>query len=231
MEAIVLAGGFGTRLSHIVSDVPKPMAPVGHKPFLEYILMDLVDSGVDHIVIAVHYLKETIMEHFGSCFYGAEVDYSIEDVPLKTGGAIKKSLSFCREERVLVVNGDTFYKVPLHQMHQFAEASGKQIVIAVKEMTDFSRYGKVDVDKRGLITAFHEKEFCSKGFINGGVYDIDKQVLDPYPEVFSMEEQCFPRVLEHRQIAAFQSDGYFIDIGVPEDYAKAQIDFKRFHGE
>lgn len=229
MEAIVLAGGFGTRLSRMVSDVPKPMAPVNGKPFLEYILLDLANSGVRHIVIAVHHMKEKIIAYFGRSFCGVCIDYSIENVPLNTGGAIKQALSLCREDRVLVINGDTFYKVPFQKIHQFAVDSGKEIVIAVKEMTDFSRYGKVDVDESGLVTAFHEKEFCAKGFINGGIYDVGRRALDGYPDVFSMEELCFPQLLKRRQILAFPCNGYFIDIGVPEDFSKANVEFERFN--
>ena len=226
MEAIVLAGGFGTRLAHIVSDVPKPMAPVAGRPFLEYILNDLIENGVTHIVIAVHHMKETIMEHFGNSYQGAVIEYSVEETPLKTGGAIKKALSLCREDRVLIINGDTFYKVDLQDMLRCAQKSGKPVCIAVREMTDFSRYGKVDVSEDGLIAAFHEKEFCSKGYINGGIYAIEKDALEKYPETFSIEELCFPEMLEQRKISAYESNTYFIDIGVPEDYAKAQEDFK-----
>ena len=226
MEAIVLAGGFGTRLAHVVSDVPKPMAPVAGKPFLEYIMNDLVDCGVDHIVIAVHHKKETIMDHFGASFRGVSVEYSIEDTPLKTGGAIKKALAQCREDRVLVINGDTFYKVPLKEMHSFAAEKNVPIVIAVKEMTDFSRYGKVDVDGNDLVTQFHEKEFCERGYINGGIYCVERTALDTYPETFSIEESCFPELLKRGHIAAFRSNSYFIDIGIPEDFERAQADFK-----
>ena len=222
MEAIVLAGGFGTRLAHVVSDVPKPMAPVAGKPFLEYILQDLVKNGVSHIIIAVHYKKEVILKHFGTEFCGVPIDYSVEDIPLKTGGAIKKALSLCREERVFVINGDTFYQVPLKEMQAFAVQFGGPVVIAVKKMTDFSRYGKVDVDKNGLVVCFHEKEFCAQGYINGGIYNISRMALDAYPESFSIEETCFPEMLKNREIAAFPCNGYFIDIGIPEDYKRIQ---------
>ena len=228
MEAIVLAGGFGTRLAHIVSDVPKPMASVSGRPFLEYILTDLVQNGVDHIVIAVHHMKETIMNYFGNTYQGAAIDYSVEEIPLKTGGAIKKALSLCREDRVLIINGDTFYKVPLRDMLHHAQNVGTPICIAVREMTNFSRYGKADVSEDGFITAFHEKELCAKGYINGGIYAIEKNVLDKYPQVFSIEELCFPNMLADRKIAAFVSNAYFIDIGIPEDYARAQKDFQEY---
>lgn len=226
MEAIVLAGGFGTRLSHIVKDVPKPMAPVAGKPFLEYILDDLVRQGVTRIVIAVHYKKERIMEYFGNAFHGAEILYSVEETPLLTGGAIKKAQELCLDDVVWIINGDTYFEVPLAKMRSEAEASAK-VVIAVKEMQNFSRYGQVDITADGRVTAFREKAPCEQGFINGGVYCLRKSTLDSYPEKFSLENDCFPQLLETGGIYALESRGYFIDIGVPEDYYKAQQYFEQ----
>lgn len=222
MEAIVLAGGFGTRLSTIVQDVPKPMAPVAGRPFLEYILDDLVDHGITRVVLAVHYKKECIMEHFESCYRGVEVLYSIEDMPLFTGGAVKKALRQCKDPYVFVVNGDTYFEVPLSKMAEEAQQSGKPVTIAVKQMTNFSRYGRVAVDSNHVVTAFHEKQPCEIGLINGGIYYLSREILEPYPEKFSMEVDCFPTLLQYGGIAAFESQGYFIDIGVPEDFYAAQ---------
>ena len=227
MEAVVLAGGLGTRLAHIVPDRPKPMAPVAGKPFLEFILEELVRNGVNHIILAVCYRSEIITGYFGTGFRGVPIEYSVETSPLKTGGAIKKAISLCREERVLIVNGDTFYQIPLKEMHWFAEKSHKAVVIAAKEMTDFSRYGCMDIGENGLITRFREKEFCHRGYINGGIYDMKKTVLERYPEIFSLEEDAFPQLLKQKEIMAFPSEGYFIDIGIPEDYRRAQEDFQR----
>lgn len=222
MEAIVLAGGFGTRLRYVVKDFPKPMAPVVGRPFLEYILDALANQGVVRVVLAVHYKKECIMEHFKNAYRGMEVCYSVEEKPLYTGGAVKKALTMCGDSRIWVLNGDTYFQVSLAGMAACAETLNASAVIAVKEMTDFSRYGKVDVDGDGRIFAFHEKAPCMQGLINGGVYCLDRQILESYPEVFSLENDCFPALLRDRQIAAFRSGGYFIDIGVPEDYAAAQ---------
>lgn len=222
MEAIVLAGGFGTRLSTIVQDVPKPMAPVAGRPFLEYILDDLVAHGIARIVLAVHYKKECIMEHFGGSYRNAEVLYSIEDTPLFTGGAVKKALELCRDSYVFVINGDTYFDVALSDMALEAKKSGKPVTIAVKEMAHFSRYGRVAVDEHHIVTAFHEKEPCAIGYINGGIYYLSREILDPYPEKFSMEVDCFPALLRCSAIAAYESRGYFIDIGIPEDLYVAQ---------
>lgn len=226
MEAIVLAGGLGTRLAQVVKDVPKPMAPVCGRPFLEYLLDWLTGQGVDRVVLAVGYKKESIMDYFGHAYKGASIAYSVEDTPLYTGGATKKAMSLCRDERVFVVNGDSYFPVDLLQMRNNPKAVAAPVTIAVKRMKRFSRYGNVTIDNEGFITAFHEKRYCEEGCINGGVYDIARTVLESYPEAFSMENDCFPALVSERTIRAFSDDGAFIDIGIPEDYARAQELFK-----
>lgn len=226
MEAIVLAGGFGTRLAEVVKDVPKPMAPVRGRPFLEYVLNALRNEGVDHIVLAVGYKKECIIEHFGSTFHGASITYSVEETPLYTGGAIKQAMRQCTENRVFVVNGDTFFPVQLQKMRQFAAAEQAPVVMAVKRMESFSRYGTVCFDHTQYVTSFLEKRFCKTGFINGGVYDIERNILDNFPNVFSIENDCFPRLAQQRCLKVFCDDAVFIDIGIPEDYKTAQTMFR-----
>lgn len=226
MEAIILAGGFGTRLAQVVKDVPKPMAPVAGKPFLVYVVDDLIAQGVSRIVLAVCYKKECIMDYFGSRYNGAEILYSVEETPLFTGGAIKQALAQCHEERVLIVNGDTYFSVDFAKMRAFAEEKSTSATIAVKEMTDFDRYGKVEVNDNGIVTAFYEKAPCKRGWINGGIYDVKADCLQGYPVKFSLEQACFPKLLTAGEIAAFPSDGFFIDIGIPEDYDRAQSLFE-----
>lgn len=171
------------------------------------------------------YKKESIMNFFGSTYGGAEMLYSVEEEPLYTGGAICQALALCRDERVTVVNGDTFFGVDLAAMRRFAEDRGRQIVIAVREMRDFSRYGRVETNVAREVIAFHEKQPCAQGFINGGIYDLSRTSLEGYPQRFSMEEECFPKLLQSKQILAFPSDGLFIDIGIPKDYERAQTLF------
>lgn len=226
MEAIILAGGFGTRLSQVVKDVPKPMAPVAGKPFLVYLVEDMIAQGVNRIVMAVCYKKECIMDFFGSHYRGCEMLYSVEETPLFTGGAVKQALSLCHEERVLIVNGDSYFSVDFAKMRAFAEEKNTSATIAVKEMTGFDRYGKVEVNENGLVTAFCEKSPCERGWINGGIYDVKANCLYDYPVKFSLEQECFPKLLESGEIAAFPSDGFFIDIGIPEDYDRAQALFE-----
>lgn len=218
MEAIILAGGFGTRLKHVVSDVPKPMAPINDKPFLEYIFEDLNKKGVTHVVLAVGYMKEKIEEYFKNQYKNIEISYSEENSPLGTGGAIKKAVSKCREEDIFIINGDTFYDVDLEKMKKFHIENKSSLTIAVKEMENFDRYGSL-VIKNNKIIKFEEKKPMLKGKINGGIYLIKKNIFQGIEqESFSFEKE----ILENEKIEkyAYESNGYFIDIGIPEDYYK-----------
>lgn len=226
MEAIVLAGGFGTRLRHIVSDVPKPMAPVCGKPFLRYILDDLAGKGVSRVILAVGYKKECIEDYFGGSYAGMELVYSPEDTPLLTGGAIKRAMGLCREESVFVINGDTFFDVDLSAMARAHASTGARLTIATKHLRSFDRYGAVETDETGRILAFREKCFRAEGDINGGVYLTEKADILAIPEeTFSFENDFMERRVGEGIMYAFPSAGYFIDIGIPEDYARAQEDF------
>jgi D-glycero-alpha-D-manno-heptose 1-phosphate guanylyltransferase len=227
MEAIILAGGFGTRLSHIVSDVAKPMAPVAGQPFLKYILEDLISKGITRVVMAVGYKKESIITYFGQSYNGCEIVYSDEDRPLFTGGAMKKALTKCREEYVFVINGDTFFDVNLQAMAAEHLKTKADMTIATKEMEDFERYGTVIVEE-GKITAFIEKKFKRSGQINGGIYLVKKDLLlSVKGEKFSFETEIMEKKVSEIKIYAFLSKGYFIDIGIEKDYDKAQKDFEK----
>jgi D-glycero-alpha-D-manno-heptose 1-phosphate guanylyltransferase len=213
MEAIILAGGVGTRLSHIVKDVPKPMADVNGKPFLEYITRFLIKKGVDRMILAVGYKYDSIVGYFGDGYEGVPIVYSIEDTPLGTGGAIKKASALCENENFFIINGDTYFGVDLMKMAPMS--------IACKPMRNFDRYGNVAIGKNGKIIAFEEKRFVESGYISGGVYLCDKNLFDNMPSnVFSFEKD----VLEKQAgvFSAFVSDAYFIDIGIPEDYQRAK---------
>lgn len=227
MEAIILAGGFGTRLAHIVSDVPKPMAPVYNKPFLEYILKYLTDSGIDKIIMAVGYKQEIIKEYFGSKYCSCEIEYSSEDKPLFTGGAIKKALRLCKENNIFVVNGDTFFNVNIQKMAIFHKEKKSDLTLALKEMNNFDRYGTVEMNEKHRITSFKDKKYTDLGKINGGLYLMNKELLDKMSEEkFSFETDFMEKYTEQFSMYGFFSQGYFIDIGVESDYKKAQIDFK-----
>lgn len=223
MEAIILAGGAGTRLSHVVSDVPKPMAPVNGNPFLKYIFDYLLKNQVTHVVLAICYKADIIQSYFGDNYKGINITYSIEDVPLGTGGAIKKALGYCKEDKVFIVNGDTYYDVHLKKMKDFHIRKSSSLTIAVKPMSNFNRYGAV-VIINDVIKEFKEKKATNYGKINGGIYLLNKEIMDSIDEEsFSFEEGILESGIV--DIYAFESDEYFIDIGVPEDYKRAQKEF------
>lgn len=223
-ESIVLAGGFGTRLAHIVADVPKPMAPVCNRPFLRYILDDLQRKGIERVVLAVGYKKEHIEDFFGAHYRGMEVLYSPEDTPLGTGGAIKRALSLCHEDWVTILNGDTYFDVDFTALE--LRKKSNSIVLAAKRIQNFNRYGTLELNG-GMVTAFHEKTPCLEGLINGGVYLVEQTALKNISEErFSFETAVLEPLAARGNVLAVECDGYFIDIGVPEDYALAQETMK-----
>lgn len=224
MEAIVLAGGFGTRLQSVVKDVPKPMADINGKPFLEYILTYLANNGVKKIILSVGYKKEIIENYFGNSYKKMEIVYSKEDEPLGTGGAIKKALNFCESENILVLNGDTFFEVNLQTLMKEHQKTDADVTISLKKMYNFDRYGKVIVEKNRVIS-FTEKEFSSSGLINGGVYIIRKDILDNTEDKFSFEQDFLEKKISSLNISSYIDEAYFIDIGIPQDYQKAIYDF------
>ncbi len=223
MQAIILSGGFGTRLRSVVSDLPKPMANVLGKPFLEYILDELNDYHFDKVVLAVGYKKEAIMDYFGNSYKNIKLVYSIEDEPLGTGGCIKKALSYIDDPYVFILNGDTMFKIDFIKM-----AKLNCLSIACKHLYNFDRYGEVKISNQKII-GFLEKTYVQQGYINGGIYYMPKNIFDAYqlPTKFSLEKDFFEKYMKELNIQAFLSDDYFIDIGIPEDYLKAQEDFKK----
>lgn len=225
-EAIVLAGGFGTRLAHVVPDVPKPMAPVCGKPFLSYILSDIAKKGIERVVLAVGYKKECIECFFGNCFEGMGLVYSPESEPLLTGGAIRQAAALCAADEVFVMNGDTFFDVDLPEMLRAHQRTNAVLTVATKRMADFDRYGTVETDRQGRIVNFREKTYRAQGKINGGIYLLQRQEILAFPEKrFSFEKDYMERYVKAKRMYAFCTDGYFIDIGIPEDYARAQEEF------
>ena len=224
-EVIVLAGGFGTRLQGVVKDVPKPMAPVNGRPFLTYILDYLIEYHYTKVILSVGYLHEKIEEYFGNQYKSLEIDYAVETEPLGTGGGIAYAMSKCQTNNVLVINGDTMFKVNLTEFEQFFAEKRCQLSIVLREVEDVSRYGSVTIGNNNMIILFSEKGISAgHGFINGGVYMINRALFDKYPQPkkFSFEKDLMEKYYTREMFFAMPSDGYFIDIGIPEDYARAQ---------
>jgi D-glycero-alpha-D-manno-heptose 1-phosphate guanylyltransferase len=222
MEAIILAGGMGTRLRKVVTDLPKPMAPVNGKPFLHYLFQWLGKYNVSKIIISAGYRHEVIGRHFGDSFNGIPLDYVIEEKPLGTGGAVIRSLKNTGAEDVLIVNGDTWFPIDLYKFHSQHTGYDHIFSIALKRMHDFSRYGAVETDGYD-ITGFSEKKHFDEGLINGGIYLVKKSFFEvrQFPEVFSLEKDLLSREAGSHVLKGIVFNDPFIDIGIPEEYKRA----------
>jgi D-glycero-alpha-D-manno-heptose 1-phosphate guanylyltransferase len=230
-EAIILAGGYGTRLNTVVKDIPKSMAPINGKPFLDYQLDYLEVFGIQRVILSVGYLREQIMDHYGNKYKDIKIDYAIEEEPLGTGGGLKLAMALAEGPLVYVLNGDTFYHIDYLKLLDIHRAKESKLSLVLREVEDTSRYGCVERNENRQITGFFEKNQSSgKGFINGGVYIINKRFFlsQNLPDKFSLEKDFFEKIYKTEKIFGILCRQYFIDIGIPEDYEKAQDDFKDF---
>lgn len=229
MEAIILAGGLGTRLALKLNGVPKPMAPIAGRPFLEILLSQLVSVGCSRVLLSVGHLHTVIQNHFGASFYGMRLDYVIEKVPLGTGGAIRTALVQATEDTVLVLNGDTFLQMDYAAMLEFHAVEASSLTIAVTEQNDIARYGRVILAEKRVV-GFQEKGKSGPGWINAGVYAIprDMQWPEALTEKFSFEMDFLVPELARLAPAAYKVNGFFLDIGVPEDLDRAQTELAGF---
>jgi D-glycero-alpha-D-manno-heptose 1-phosphate guanylyltransferase len=223
LEAIILAGGFGTRLRQIVPDLPKPMAPVSGRPFLEILLSSLLNKGFSRIVVSLGFMAEKIINHFGNNFRGVEIVYVVEGKPLGTGGAIRLSLESCRQENIFVFNGDTYLNLEIEQIEKQWQKHQSSIIVG-RMVEDTARYGRLIVQNQKIV-AFTEKGATGSGLINAGCYLIKKNELKTFPlqTAFSFETEYLAKKVLQTPFDLFVTEGVFIDIGIPEDYAKAQI--------
>jgi D-glycero-alpha-D-manno-heptose 1-phosphate guanylyltransferase len=226
MQAVVLAGGLGTRLRSAVPDLPKPMAPVAGRPFLAWILDPLVDAGFERVVLAVGYRHEVIRDVFGASYRGMPLRYSVEDRPLGTGGAIRRAADQVDESPVFVLNGDTRLDLDYPAMGSAHARAGATMTMAVCQVPDAARYGALEL-QGDRVRGFVAKGRAGPGLINAGTYLLSAALLQTIPagRPFSFEQELLmPRVGEIRPLA-FVAAGLFIDIGVPEDYTRAQALF------
>lgn len=222
MEAIVLAGGFGTRLRQMVADVPKPMAPVAGRPFLEILLGSLAQKGFVRVVLSLGFMAEKISSHFGSRFAGLDLAYVVEDTPLGTGGATRLAAAACTQDHVFVFNGDTYLDLEVDLLEQQWLARRHPIVVG-RQVPDTTRYGRLLVDG-DRITGFAEKGIAGPGLINAGCYVLARDALAGFSlnQPFSIETDYLVPELARAMVEVFVTEGMFIDIGVPEDYFRAQ---------
>lgn len=227
-EAIVLVGGLGTRLRAVVSDVPKPLAPVAGRPFLAWLLDAYAAAGLRRVILATGYRAAQVEDAVGCRWQGMEIAYSVEDAPLGTGGAIRQALALAQGDGVHLANGDTFLRYDPAALEAATRGHGCALGIALAAVDDVGRYGAVEV-AGGRVVGFREKGGAGPGLINAGSYFLDAAAFArlPAPQgAWSFEELVLRPWSESGQVAAFERTADFIDIGVPEDYARAQHLFR-----
>jgi len=230
-EAIVLAGGFGTRLGELTKHTPKPLLSVNGKPFLDILLNYLCKNKFTHVILSVGHLSDQIQNRYHSQFKSIQISYAVESSPLGTGGAIKHALSLAQEENVFVMNGDSFLETNFDDLHKVHLQNHADISMVLREIEDTARYGVIRCDSHGRVNAFEEKKpVHERGLINGGVYLINKsKYLQCTPDgAFSIEKEVFQEQCHFLNIYAITTTGFFIDIGIPDDYKLAQDAFKEF---
>jgi D-glycero-alpha-D-manno-heptose 1-phosphate guanylyltransferase len=227
-EAIVLAGGLGTRLRDAVPELPKCMAPVNGQPFISYVIGHLEQQGIGHFIFALGYRSDAFIEYLSERLPQGNYEITIEQFPLGTGGAIQFACRQARQENVVVVNGDSLFKTDLFYQADFHFAHDAHCTLALKPMKDFNRYGAVELNPDHTIASFREKQFLEKGLINGGVYILNvRSFFNKFlPEAFSFETDYLQQYFDEKNMYGVISDAYFIDIGVPEDYDRAQTELK-----
>lgn len=232
MECIVLAGGLGTRLQGVIGQYPKCMALVNGKPFLHYIFRYLEEQNCTRVILSLGFKHEVVIEWLAKETCRFAIDHVIEYEPLGTGGGISLAMTKATEDNVAVLNGDTMFSVDLPSLFQFHTVKQADTTLALKEMFDFERYGVVKTNDLDCITAFEEKSHQEHGYINGGVYIVNKDSLfaKSLPAKYSFEKDYFETYLAEAGFFGYKSEAYFIDIGIPEDYQKAQEDFKEMFG-
>ena len=219
-EAIVLAGGFGTRLRAVVSDVPKPLAPVAGRPFLLWLLDGLARQNITRVILATGYMGELIRDRLGDTHAGMSLVHVREETPLGTGGALFAALSQATSDRAYVLNGDTWLGVALAPLAEDTPAA--DLVLAVRPVADRARYGSVVVDGNRVL-GLEEKGPSGPGLVNAGVYLVrrDLPARCPMPSAFSLEAEILSKP-GNLNIRAFRTEAPFLDIGTLEDFARAQ---------
>ena len=226
MEAIILAGGLGTRLRSAVPDLPKCMAPINGVPFISYLIDNLINEGVTNFIFSLGYKSELFISLLEEKLPMKNYLIVIEDEPLGTGGAIKLACKKAKDENVIALNGDSLFKVNLKELMQFHLEKKSRCTLALKPMQNFERYGSVEIDAVQKINSFKEKQFITKGCINGGVYAIEVAsfLQKSLEDKFSMEQDYLEKYSGEGNFYGFIQEGYFIDIGIPEDFVRAQIE-------
>lgn len=226
-EAIILAGGRGTRLRSVVMDVPKPMADICGQPFLKILIEHFYTKGIEHFVLSVGYLSNIIVGYFENKYPTIHISFSLEDKPLGTGGAIRIAFEHIRGEHALIINGDSLFDVDLNKLEPFTYADLP--IIYGRLVDDVSRYGHF-LYENNKVHRYVEKQGHGSGYINGGIYVLRRDTLSSFPlnQKFSIETEFFSQFSKESPATIIFSEGYFIDIGIPESYQAAQEELKPY---
>jgi D-glycero-alpha-D-manno-heptose 1-phosphate guanylyltransferase len=223
MKAVVLCGGLGTRLGKLTQDMPKPLMPVAGRPFLAHVLDKLCVPEVDTFILATGFKSERIAEAIGSRWRGRDVLYSVEEAARGTGGALRLAMKTFALDVALVANGDTLFDCDIAFLLSGFETSPWATRVALRAAEDCSRYGHVQLGENWAVIGFGEKGHARQGLINAGVYLQRWAPLEAFEEApFSLEADYLARLTKAWPIQGIPLDGYFIDIGVPEDLGRAQ---------
>lgn len=215
-EAIILAGGLGTRLRSISGELPKPMVEVAGQPFIFHIFEKLIQEGINRVILAVSYRSAFFEKSIGNRYKSLEIIYSVEESPLGTGGGIVQALKLIKDEICIVVNGDTYCDFKLDLIISDYVRHGMPILIGAVEVDNVFRYGQLKISDSGLVQEFVEKGNQGRGFINAGIYVVPSNLPKPYTDVFSFESDYLHNMIGH--LSSSKIDGYFIDIGIPSDF-------------
>ena len=219
-EAIILAGGLGTRLKSELGDLPKPMAPVHNQPFLAFLLDYLKKQNIERVILSVGYAWKKIEDYFGSNYRGIELVYIVEETPLGTGGGIRLALQAAKSDQLFILNGDSYFEISLIDLEKFHQSKNAECTLALRELENVDRFGMVEMDGQSKISAFIEKQFRAQTVINGGIYCVNKNFLDGFePHTkFSFEQDYLEKETASKNLYGKIFNSYFIDIGIPEDY-------------
>lgn len=222
MEAIILAGGLGTRLQEVISNVPKPLAPINAVPFLDILLEQLYSfKTISKVILAIGYKGDLIIDYYSKKKAPLPLEFSIETTPLGTGGALRKALTKTTGEIIFALNGDSYLDLPFALFLDHHQKKEADLTLACTTVSEGSRYGGLRFDDSFRIYSFVEKTFSP--WINGGVYLLTRSLLDTYEieTPFSLEQSLFPSLLK-KKVFAYPCGGKFIDIGTKESYFEAQ---------
>ena len=226
-SAVILAGGLGTRLRRAVPDLPKPMAPINGKPFLEYLMRYWRDQGINHFVLSVGYRYQAIIDYFGTQFEGVSLDYVIEESPLGTGGGlILASKKVNQQENFLLLNGDTYFEIKLKDLINFSNKTDADWCFSLFRTSEVGRYLGMNILPGGRITSLKSDTKILERLANGGVYLVNPRAIIAIQffagDKLSLEEDIFPMAMATKQrFYGIEFQNTFIDIGMPDDYYRA----------